>query len=84
MQRKSSGLKCYSSNDSSKHHGNDDDGKQDFLTGSRYSDNKDDDVMTALESVDEELKRVQQMHQVCLYNYNRWRIDLNFVAAYMR
>jgi len=40
--------------------------------------------MTALESVDEELKRVQQMHQVCLYNYNRWRIDLNFVAAYMR
>jgi len=86
MQRKSSGLKCYSSNDSSKHHGNDDDdGKQEFLTGSRYSDNKEDDgVMTALESVDEELKRVQQMHQVCLYNYNRWRIDLNFVAAYMR
>ena len=32
----------------SKHHGNDDDGKQDFLTGSRYSNNKDDDVMTAL------------------------------------
>ena len=40
--------------------------------------------MTALESVDEELKRVQQMHQVCLYNYNRLRIDFNFVAAYMR
>ena len=31
--------------------------EQDFLTGSRYSDNKnDDDVMTALESVDEKLK----------------------------
>ena len=25
--------------------------------------------MTALESFDEELKRVQQMHQVCLYNF---------------
>ena len=52
MQRKSSWLKCYSSNDFSKQHGSDDDEKQDFLTGSRYSDNKEDDVMTALESVD--------------------------------
>jgi hypothetical protein len=32
--------------------------------------------MIALESVDEELKRVQQMHQICLYNFKD-RIEQN-------